>query len=411
MRSFRDSAPDLSRRALIRVLLAAPWACKADPPPPAHDTAAPAALPPPVPAPAPAPYVLPLFRAHPKLAAGLPRIALAQLPTPVERAAKLGRRVGLDGLHIKRDDRTSLVYGGGKARKLEFLLAAAKEAGAGAVITFGGVGSNHAVATALYAAQCGLRVLLHLAPQPGGASLRDHILAAQRAGAELHFVPGVAEAEAKALRRQARAAAGEAPFVIPAGGTSPLGNLSFVNAAFELAEQIAAGEMPAPDFLYVAMGTMGCAVGLAIGLAAAGLSTRLVAVRASSAQTSSEARFFAMAAETVAYARRLDPSFPDVRLGRGDVRIVADCLGAGYARPTTEGLRAIEMAREEEGWTLEPTYTGKALAALLRDARALGEAKKKIVLFWNTHHAHPLVTDGADPRRLPAGFGPYLTAK
>lgn len=64
------------------------------------------------------------------------------------------------------------------------------------------------------------------------------------------------------------------------------------------------------------------------------------------------------------------------------------------------------MAREEEGWTLEPTYTGKALAALLGDARALAG---KVALFWNTHSARPLDVEGADPRSLPAGLQVYFT--
>jgi D-cysteine desulfhydrase len=349
--------------------------------------------------------VPPLFRAFPELAARIPRVALGSLPTRIERADRLGRRAGIEALLVKRDDLSGALYGGGKTRKLELLLGEAVEAGARAVVTFGGAGSNQAVATALYAAQLGLRAVLLLAPQPGGEQLRRNLLAARRAGAEIRLVASVAEAEAEA-RRAARRAPREAPYVIPAGGSSPLGNLAFVNAAFELAEQIAAGEAPAPDRIYVAMGTMGSAAGLAIGLKALGLAAKVVAVRCSSAQTSSEAGLYAMAAATVDHARRLCPSFPDVRLRRGDVVLAERHLGAGYARPTAEGLRAIDLAREEEGWALEPTYTGKALAALLGDAPALAG---RTALFWSTHSARPLETGGVDPRSLPAAFHAYFT--
>jgi D-cysteine desulfhydrase len=338
----------------------------------------------------------------------VPRLALADLPTPVEPARRLGQRAGLDSLYVKRDDLCGALYGGGKTRKLELLLADAREAGARSVITFGGAGSNQAVATALYAAQFGLRATLLLAAQTGSEHLRRNLLAAHRAGAALRFVPGVAEAEAEARRLAARAPHGQAPYLIPPGGSSPLGNLAFINAALELAEQIAAGQMPAPDFLYVAMGTMGCAVGLALGLKAAGLKTQVVAVRASSPDTSSEPGLLAMAKETVAYARRLDPSFPELALRRGDVQIAVKHLGAGYGRPTPEGLRAIDAAREEEGWALEPTYTGKALAALLAGAPALDG---KVVLFWNTHSSRPLAVDGVDPRSLPAAFQAYFAER
>jgi D-cysteine desulfhydrase len=326
------------------------------------------------------------------------------LPTPVERASRLGPP-SLAALYIKRDDQSGALHGGGKTRKLEFLLGEAQEAGARAVVTFGGAGSNHAVATALYASQVGFRTLLMLAAQPGSEHVRENLLAMRRAGAELRMVAGVAEAEARARRLWARSAPGEAPFVIPAGGTSPLGNLAHVNAALELAEQIDAGQMPVPDVLYLAMGTMGCVVGLAIGIKLAGLRTKVIAVRASSPETSSAARLFTMADSTVAYARRLDPAFPAMRIGRSDVEIAGAHLGRGYAQATAEGLSAISLAREMEGLSLEPTYTGKALAALLASTTALSG---KVVLFWNTHNGRPLLTDGIDPRSLPSGFWHYF---
>jgi D-cysteine desulfhydrase len=403
------AAPRLTRRAFAGAALAALCACD-DPAPPAPPIPPRASARSPAPPPGAAavaiapPHVPPLLRAFPALAARLPRVPLGLLPTPVERAARLGRRAGIEALLVKRDDLSGAAYGGGKTRKLELLLGEAREAGARAVVTFGGAGSNQAVATALYAAELGLRAILLLAPQPGGEHLRQNLLAALRAGAEIRLVSSVAEAEAEA-RRMARRAPAAAPHVIPAGGSSPLGNLAFVNAAFELADQIAAGEAPAPDRIYVAMGTMGSAAGLAIGLRALGLAARVVAVRCSGAGTSSEPALLAAAAATVAYARRLDPSFPDVRLRRGDVLLDDRHLGAGYARATAAGLRAIAMAREEEGWTLEPTYTGKALAALLGDARALAG---KVALFWHTHSARPLDVEGADPRSLPAGLQVYF---
>ncbi len=289
-------------------------------------------------------------------------------------------------------------------RKLEILLAQALAAGARSVTTFGGVGSHHTLATALYAAHLGLHAIVHLAPQPPLPEIRESLLATRRAGAELVFVRGVADAEAKA-KRLYRRDPGKAPFVIATGGTSPLANLSFVNAAFELAEQIDKGQMPTPDFLYIAMGTMGSAVGLAIGLKAAGLPTRLVAVRASSAEISSEVHFRALAKATVAHTRRLDPSFPDIHLGPGDFRVVSNQLGKGYARPTPEGARAMALALATEELAFEPTYTAKAMAALLGDAALL---RDKVVLFWNTHNARPLVSEGVEARSLPKEFWPYL---
>jgi D-cysteine desulfhydrase len=160
-----------------------------------------------------------------------------------------------------------------------------------------------------------------------------------------------------------------------------------------------------PDRIYIAMGTMGSAVGLALGLEIAALRSEIALVRASSPETSSEARFFAMADETVAFARSIDPTFPALRLGKARVRFVGKYLGKGYGRPTRDGLSAIKLAAETQGLTLEPTYTGKALAALVDDAKAQPE---KILLFWNTHNAQPLVTDCADIKSFPVGLRPYV---
>jgi 1-aminocyclopropane-1-carboxylate deaminase/D-cysteine desulfhydrase-like pyridoxal-dependent ACC family enzyme len=95
--------------------------------------------------------MIPLYERYPLLAEKLPRISLGEFPTPVEKLIGPCRRFGRDNLYIKRDDLTSRVYGGNKVRKLEFLLAAALKHGVVRVMTSGGVGSNHALATALYA--------------------------------------------------------------------------------------------------------------------------------------------------------------------------------------------------------------------------------------------------------------------
>jgi D-cysteine desulfhydrase len=333
----------------------------------------------------------------------LPWVSLGTLPTPLEQAADLGRHLGVRSLWVKRDDLSGALYGGGKVRKLEFLLGEARRAGARVVATSGGVGSNHAVATATYAAQLGMRAVLALLPEPPDDRVRTNLLADLAAGAELHLARGRDPLRA-ALRRVAEDEH-SAPYVIAAGGSSLLGNVGFVNAAFELKDQIERGEMPEPDDVYMAMGTMGAAVGLAIGLRAAGLGARVVAVRASSPETSSERRLLTMASETAAYLRGLDPSFPPLDPGVSNIAVAGGYLGAGYGRPTVKARAAIGLARELARLDLEHVYTGKALAALVD--RAPGSSSR-VILFWNTHNSREMVLRGADPRDLPAAFHGYF---
>jgi len=337
--------------------------------------------------------------------AGLPRAPLGSYPTPVERSSTLGARLGIASLWIKRDDHSALPYGGGKVRKLEFFLGDALRLGKTSVATFGGVGSNHALATALYARRSGLGAVLFLVPEPRSDEVRRHLLIEAAAGADLRLGsvrseedPGLGAALAALPDR------GEGTYVIPRGGSSPLGNVGFFAAAFELAEQVERGDMPHPDVVYVPMGTMGTVVGLALGVVAAGLRTRVAAVRASNPGTSSRQRLDAMLEETADFLRRCDTR-PDVAEARARIRIVADQLGDGYGRPTRSGEEAIAIAHDDAGLSLEPTYTAKALAALVADAPAL---RDQTVLFWNTHNGHPLPPPAAVPADLPEGLRPYV---
>lgn len=352
--------------------------------------------------------VLPLFREHPALKTKLPHVALGDFPTPVERLTELGDHLGIAALYVKRDDISGELYGGGKTRKLEFLLADAKRAGARTVVTFGGAGSNHGVATAAYARRLGLKTRLLLLPEPSTDHVRENLLLDHSFGAELRLSPRRAQAEAAARRGSARDAPGETPYVIARGGSSLLGHIGFVNAAFELKDQIDLGEMPEPDWLYIAMGTMGGAVGLSLGLKAAGLKTRVVAVRASSPDTSSEARMRTMFDETADALRGLDPAFPRLRFRDAGVLLAGGYLGEGYARPTRKSANAIDVARRRAGLGLEHTYTGKAFAALLDDAPKLSD---QVVLFWNTHNSRVMDVSGVDFRDLPREFHFYFTGR
>src|SRR5262249_18615935 len=150
-----------------------------------------AALPPPVASAAepieaaPKPVVPPLFDAHPKLGAAIPWIALGSFPSRVDRLA-----IGDRSILVKRDDRASEPYGGGKPRKLEHFLADAIARGKTEVLTSGGAGSNHVVATAAYARKLGLATRALLLPQPLTDAVRENQRLARSFGAVLVDVPG-----------------------------------------------------------------------------------------------------------------------------------------------------------------------------------------------------------------------------
>lgn len=348
---------------------------------------------------------LPLFKHFPGLQSRIPHVRLGALPTPAGAFPRLGEKLGLSGFFVKRDDLCGDTYGGSKIRKLEFLLAEAIHSKSMGVITFGAAGSNHAVATALYAQRLQLRCTLLLLPQPPSADIRHKLLVSHHLGARIQMQPALKTAQRTAAR-MVREQGVERPFYIAeSGGSSPIGNLGLVNAAFELKAQIEAGLLPEPDFIYMALGTMGSAVGLMIGLKAAGLKSVLIPVRASSLDTSDERQFLSMFDATVNELCRAEPSFPRLRLAKGDAGIEGRYLGGGYGIATQKGKRAAALFQEETGIELEQTYTAKTLAALMENGSRM---KDKSVLFWNTFGSKTISIEMPPAESLPKEIQPFF---
>ena len=356
--------------------------------------------------------MLPLFREYPRLAAALPYMPLGEYPTPVEKPAALGRELGLAALYVKRDDLSGRVYGGNKVRTLEFLLAQALSKEARRVFTLGFAGSNYALATAVYARQLGLRCTSLLLPQANAGYVRLNLLASHYHGAELchaaHLVTTPFAVVTQAVRCLIREG-GRVAF-LPPGGSSPLGTVGYVNAAYELRDQVAAGELPEPDVIYTALGSMGTTAGLMLGLRAAGLRTRVVPIRIIEPWLAGSRRMLSLLRGASALLSRADPGFPRLAWTLRDVQIRGDQFGSGYARFTGQGVRAARLLQDAAGIPANGAYTAKAFAALVGDAAA-GMLAGKVVLFWNTFNSRDLagVAATVDYRRLPRPFRRYFT--
>ena len=147
-----------------------------------------------------------------------------------------------------------------------------------------------------------------------------------------------------------------------------MGVCGYVNAALELKAQIVAGELPEPDFIYVPLGSMGTAVGLTLGLKAAGLKCRIIAVRVIEKRLANAKKMARLFQDTASFLRKLDPAFPKLLLDEDDWTVRDDCLGGGYARFTEKAMKAASLMREKAGIILNGTYSAKAFSALLDDA-------------------------------------------
>ena len=316
-----------------------------------------------------------LAQQFPDLQARIPWLPLGRWPTPVSRLERLGRLAGGAGLWVKRDDLSGELCGGNKVRKLEPLLGEALARGARRVLTVGGEGSNHVVACALYAREHGLGCRAVLVPQPETEHVRETRRLVRALGVEVIHCPTRLLVPARLALALAEDPAGS--FLVGPGGSSPMGTLGFVAAGLELAGQVAAGALPRPDEIVLPLGSGGTTAGLLLGLAVARLDLRVVAVRVVERPLAGATLVRRLVRRTAA------------RLGwkgrPGKLEVVHDQIGPGYGHVTPAAERAVALAQDEEGIKLETTYTGKAMAALLKRG-----SRGKRILFWNTHNSRDL---------------------
>lgn len=346
----------------------------------------------------------------PRLAARLPRLALGEFPTPLDEHLWQGGTAGPATLLVKRDDLSGAAYGGNKVRKLEYLLADARLQGCDAVLTYGSAGSNHALATSVYAHQIGLAcyaVLLDQPPTPKVAAiLRWHLALGSRL---IHATSFARSGPAAAAAMAAHPGGAARVYEIPWGGSNWLGSIGFIDAALELAHQCAAQDRPPPELIYLPAGTLGTVLGLCLGLTLAGLDeVRVVAARVVPGKSSALDRLSGEARELNRRLRALDPAVPQVANPLRMLELRDEFLGAGYADETPAALAAVADAADGYGLKLEGTYSGKAWACLRQDALS-GRLDGRRVLFWNTYSSRPYQAQRDTTAAVPPALRGYLT--
>ena len=351
----------------------------------------------------------PLFEAYPGLRSRVPFVTLADLPTPLQYLENLSERTGAE-VWVKRDGLSHPLYGGNKIRKFEFVFGDLLSRGSRVVITGGGLGSHHTLATAVVARQFGVQPVLCYYCQPVTDDVRRNLLWTASQGVDAHFcgdyVGLVVSFLWQAVRWTVRSR--RPPYFVYPGASGHLGILGYVNAAFELkAQLVGRGLAPGsldprspttggggaflPDAVFVAVGSCGTMAGLLLGARLAGLPLRIVGVRVTEADVASRAKIARLASRAGRYLHKADRSVSLVRVEPDEVELLDTYLGRGYAHPTPASEQAVDLLRDTEGLPLETTYTGKAMAALLDYARCHPGAR---LLFIDTFAEAPALGQG-----------------
>lgn len=321
-------------------------------------------------------------------AVSLPRIPLIQAPTPLQHHKRLAAAIGGIDLFVKREDLSGFALGGNKPRQLEFILGDALARGADTLVTTAGLQSNFCRTAAAAAAHAGLRCRLILRGRqeaaPQGNLLLDHLF-----GAEVETIDDDDPYSPRIRDRLAAVAAqigagGGRPYVahLP-GETGGLTAAGATSMADELTVQFRdLGEVP--QLIYIAAGSGLTLAGLALGLKARGVATRVVGI-----SVQQPAGFLkpliveraVQAAALLGLPTRLEP---------GDFDLDDDHRGPGYGVPSTASLDALALAGRAAGLVCDPVYTGKALAGLIAHARAGSLDRGTSVVFIHTGGAPSL---------------------
>jgi D-cysteine desulfhydrase family pyridoxal phosphate-dependent enzyme len=301
------------------------------------------------------------------------RLHFAHLPTPIEALPRLSKFLGGPQLFIKRDDQTGLAFGGNKTRKLEFLLGEAQALGAKTLLTAGAAQSNHCRQTAAAAARFGMSCTLVLTgekpPFPSANLLLDNLF-----GAEIKWVKDRSDRDRiLQITYDQLASSGEAPYLVPYGGSSPVGALGYVYAMQEFLAQ----EIPV-DSIVFASSSGGTQAGLVCGARIFGFQGELLGISIDEPRP----KLQTIVANLATLVSKLD-NLP-FEFQPEEILVNAEYCTPGYGIFTDLEKHAIRLFAEYEGILLDPVYTGRAAGGLL-DLIKKGFIKKSSrVLFWHT---------------------------
>lgn len=306
----------------------------------------------------------------------LPKLEIAHLPTPVEELPRLSAALGGPRLLVKRDDQTGLAFGGNKTRKLEFLLGDAREKGAQSLITAGAIQSNHCRQTAAAAAREGFACLLVLTGQPPDEpeanTYLDLLLGAQLLWTTKDQRDQTLVAEFQKLKEK-----GGEPYLIPYGGSNPIGAAAYAYAMQELQSQGVE-----PDWIVFATSSGGTQAGMIVGADLFGVKAKILGISVDEPAPIITARVAELAtqtAELLGYVKKFTTN---------EVLVNDDYLGAGYAVMGPPERQAIRHFASHEALLVDPVYTGRAAAGLIDLIRKGFFKQGETVLFWHTG-GHP----------------------
>jgi len=301
------------------------------------------------------------------------RLNFAHLPTPIEELPRLSEVLRGPRLLIKRDDETGLAFGGNKTRKLEFLIAEARDQGAQTLITGGALQSNHCRQTAAAAARFGFTCILVLSgdkPQ----QVSGNLLLDQFFGAEIVYAADREDRDRILRETFDRATnAKKTPYLIPYGGSNATGALGYAFAMKEIIDQHIRA-----DWVVFATSSGGTHAGLLLGQRIFGFGGKILGISVDESEEWLKKEVSKVASATS------EKVGDRIEFTSADVLANADYCDAGYGVVTDREREAMRLFASSEGLLLDPVYTGRAAAGMIDLIRKGFFKRDETVLFLHT---------------------------
>src|SRR5581483_5459401 len=312
----------------------------------------------------------------------LSRLHFAHLPTPIEELPRLSETLGGPRIFVKRDDQTGLAFGGNKTRKLEFLVAEAKDQGADTLISAGAIQSNHCRQTAAAAARFGFKCILVLTGQTPERASANFLLDGLF-GAQIITVADRKDRDRILQETFDKAKAdGNRPYLVPYGGSSPTGALGYAFAVEEFMKQNVQA-----DWMIFGTSSGGTHAGLVLGQRVFGFKGKVLGISIDESEEWLKEHVSKLASDA---SEKLGKR---IEFTPADVLANADYCRAGYGVLTEAEREAVRLFAKYEGLLLDPVYTGRAAAGLIYLIRAGFFKKNEAVLFWHTGGQPALFAD------------------
>ena len=269
------------------------------------------------------------------------------------------------------------------------------------------MGTNHGLANTIIANDFGIKTSLFLVDQPLTHHVRENLLCDYYYSADLNYVKDTKGATYHIIKDLI---SDWSSYYLCVGASNSVGSIGFINAGLELAEQIKKGDIPEPDKIFIAVGSMGTVLGLFIGLELAELKTKIVGISVLEEEFNSTKKLKNLTSKTIRRLRKIDKSIPDVSNKLFErFSINRSFFGGEYGRYTYEGLEAIEIARND-GIELDPVYTGKTFSAMIDYCRKTPHAKNETILYWHSKNSVDLssIYNSVNYKDLPKEFHQFF---